>query len=99
MGNNAHKSFDGAIAAVAITGAQFGVEGQVADEGIERKVAVVAIVAVKVAAFLAAMNEIIGGIEIDDDFFGVLRKGLGAEFDERSLNVGVVGVDLVIVRG
>ena len=50
------------------------------------------------AAFLLAVNEVVGCVEVEDDFAVVLREALGAELNKCFLDVAMVRVNLVIVR-
>lgn len=57
--------------------AQIGHQQLLTAEDVERQEAPVAIVAVKVAAFLLAMHAVIGGVEIQDQLGG--RRGKGSD--------------------
>ena len=57
-----------------------------ATEHIERQVAVAAIVAVVEPALLIAMDEIVGGIEIEYDLLGRLRMCLEEDIDQKRLD-------------
>jgi hypothetical protein len=58
------EGFQGALAGVDVGLAQLGPQGDVAAEAVEGKVAVVAVVAVEEAAFLAAVDRVVGGVEV-----------------------------------
>lgn len=54
-------------------------------ENIQRQVTIVAVVPVKEPAFLFAVNRIIRGIKIQNDFFGRFGVSIKKQFDEQFL--------------
>ena len=67
-----------------------------ATEDVEWQVAVAVIIAVEEAAFLVAVQRIVGGIEVEDDLFGRLLLSLEDEVDEQALDCGRMVADLVV---
>jgi hypothetical protein len=55
-----------------------------AAEHIQRQIAVAVVIAVEAAAFLVAVQGIIGGIEVEDDLFGRRLLRLEEEVDEQT---------------
>ena len=53
----------------------------------------------KVAAFLRSVDEVVGGVEVENDFLRVFREGLGAELNEGGFECCMVGLNLVVVGG
>jgi hypothetical protein len=78
---------------------ELGREQVLAAEHVERQVAVAIVVAVEEAAFLVAVQRIVGRIEIEDD----LARGGGVaveeEIDEQALDRRRIVTDLVITAG
>ena len=91
-------SFHRARRGVGVRAAQLGRQQVPAAEDVERQVAVAVVIAVEEAAFLVAMQRIVGGIEIEDDLFGGLLVGVEEEIDEQAFDRRRVMADLVISR-
>ena len=69
----------GAIAGIALAIAQLGKKGNVSAKAVERQVAVVAIVAVKISPLLAAMERIVGSIKIQHDLGTLARNDFDSD--------------------
>lgn len=70
-GDDSLQGRDGAVTGVAVAGAKLRPHRPRTNEAIERQVAVGVVVAVEEAAFLLAMDETVGGVEVEYDFLGV----------------------------
>ena len=57
-----------------------------AAEHVKRRVAVAVVIAVEEAAFLMAVQRVIGGVEIEDDLFGRAAMGLQKQIDQQRLD-------------
>jgi hypothetical protein len=84
--------------AIDVRAAQPGGQQMTAAEDVERQVAVAIVVAVEEAAFLVAMQRVVGGIEIEDDLFRRLLVGVEEEVDEQAFDRRRVMADLVVSR-
>ena len=70
-----------------------------AAEHVKRQVAVAIIVAVEEAAFLMAVQRVVGGVEVEDDLLGRPVVRLEQQVDEQGLDRrGLMG-DLAVLRG
>lgn len=90
------KGFNGAFATIDFAFAQFGPEGDISTKGIEGKVAVMAIVSVEVSSFLMAVEGVISGVKIDDDFFALSGNGFDSLFNNEVFNRGGIGDDFLV---
>ena len=82
------------LVGIALAGAQFGRNRHFADESIEGQVTVVAVIGMKESPLLAAMKQIVCGVEIDDHLTGLLIGSADAFSDQQGLNLRVVRLDL-----
>lgn len=82
--------FDCAGARIDVQTPQLGAEQMPAAENVERQMAIAIVIAVEEAAFLMAMQRVIGRVEVDDDL--ALRFGVSIEKqrDEETLDRGAV---------
>ena len=67
-----------------------------AAEHVERQIAVAIVVAVKEAAFLVAVQRIVGGVQVEDDLLRRPAMGIKEQVDEQPLDRVAVVADLVI---
>jgi hypothetical protein len=70
-----------------------------AAEHVERQVAPAVVIAVEEAAFLMAVQGIVGGVEVEHDLFGRAAVRIEEERDEQALDCRRVMADPVIARG
>ena len=68
-------------------------------EHVERQVAVAVVVAVEEAAFLVAVQRVVGGIEVENDLLGRRLVRFEEEVDEQAFDRRAVVPDLVVARG
>src|SRR4029077_5252010 len=61
-------------------------ERDVAHKSVERQINVLIVVSVETSALLVAMKSMAHGIEIDDDFTGLLGQAPDSHFQEQRLN-------------
>jgi hypothetical protein len=88
----------GARRRVDVGAAELGREQVPTAKHIQRQVAVAVIVAVEEAAFLVAMQRVIGSVEIEDDLARRSPVGVEEEIDEQALDGAAVVADLVVAR-
>ena len=69
-----------------------------AAENIQRQIAIAVVIAVEEAPFLRAVQGIVGGVEIEDDFLRRALVRLEEEIDEQRFDGGGIVADLVIAR-
>jgi hypothetical protein len=83
--NDPFDLLDGAGAGVDVRPPELGGQQLIAAEDVKRQIAVTAIVAVKEAPFLAAVQRIVGRVQVEDDLLG--RHGMSVEeqVDRRSI--------------
>ena len=65
-------------------------------ENVERQVAIVSVVAVKKAPFLAAVQRVVGGVEIEHDALGLARLRLDVERGQQTVGRAGVEHDLLV---
>ena len=70
----------------------------VSAKGIEWKVAIMAVVSVEVGSFLMAVEGIVGGVKVDDDFPGFFRDRFDPLADDEVFNGSGIGDDFLIAR-
>src|ERR1700745_1253085 len=75
------QCFKAPFARIAFTIPQLGQERNVTAKAVKRQVAVGTIVAVKVGPFLAAMERIVGGVQIQHDLGTFTRNGFDSPLD------------------
>lgn len=97
--NDDLKCFDGAIAGITVARAQLRPHRPGTDEAIGRQVAVGVIVAVEEPAFLIAVDETVGGIEVEHDLFRVGLETRDGLTHQKPLDGGMIGGDLVDAEG
>jgi hypothetical protein len=83
-GDNTGNFLDRAGCAIGIRAAQLGRQQVPAAEEVERQVAVAVIITMEKAAFLVAMQWIIGGVQIKNDLFRCLLVGVEEEVNEQA---------------
>lgn len=96
--DDAPDLFDRAGRAIDVGAPQLGRQQMAAAEHVERQVAVTAVVAVEEPAFLIAVNEIVGSVEIEHDLLGRLRMRLKKDIDQQGLDRRRIVADLVVAR-
>lgn len=96
LGDDFFQGMDRAVARVAVRGAQLRPDDHVADEGVERQVAVGVVVAVEEAALLFAVQRIVGGVEVEHHLASVAPQALHAEAQQERPGPGGVEVHLVV---
>ena len=84
--------------AIDVGAPELGRQQVLAAEDIERQIAVAVIVAVEETALLVAVDRVVGGVEIEDDFLGRLLVRLQEQIHEERLDGLLVVTDLVITR-
>jgi hypothetical protein len=85
-----------APAEASIRAPELGCEQLPAAENVQRQVAVAIIVAMEEAAFLTAVQRVVGGIQVEDDPLRNPRMGLEEQVDQPPLDGGAVVPDLVV---
>ena len=93
-GNDLLQGIERAVTAITIRGAQLRPERDVAAKAIERQVTVVAVVAVVEAPFLAAVNAVVGRVEIEHDDLALACDGLHALAQQQRFDLAGVRPDL-----
>ena len=83
---------------VDVRAAQLGCQQLIAAEHIKRQIAVAIVVAVEEAAFLTAVQRIIGGVEIEDDLFRRLFMRLNEQIHQQLFDGRRIMSNLVIAR-
>ena len=73
-GNDPFQRFNRPVAGVAVARAQLRPYRPRADEAIEGQIAVVVVVTVEELPLLGAVDEAVGGVEIEHDLASVLRE-------------------------
>jgi hypothetical protein len=76
--------------------AQLSKKRNVSTKAVERQVAVVAIVTVKISALLAAMEWIVGRIKIQHDLGTLAWNGFDSTLDQQLLDLVGLPLDLVV---
>jgi hypothetical protein len=84
--DNTGNFLDRAGCAIGIRAAQLGRQQVPAAEDVERQVAVAVIITMEEAAFLVAMQWIIGGVQIKNDLFRGLLVGVQEEVNEQAFD-------------
>ena len=67
-------------------------------EDVQRQVTIAVIIAVKEAAFLMAVQRIIGGVEVENDLLRRLLVRLQEEIDKQGFDLGAVPANPVVAR-
>jgi hypothetical protein len=67
---------------IDVAGPQVGTEQVLAAEDVERQEAVVVVVSVEEPVFLVAVDQVVGGVEVEDEFLGCSSVGLDELLDE-----------------
>ena len=93
--NDFLERLDRSSGRIPVAGAQFGPEGNRADKGKERQIAVAAIEAVKETSFLVAVEWIVTGIQIDDNLFAMFGQTTHPLAQKGVLDRLVVATDLM----
>src|SRR5208282_5791510 len=78
LANSGHdllKGFNGPLAGIAFAISQLGQKRNIAAKTVQRQVAVVPIITIKVASFLAAVERIVRGVKIQHDLGALARNG------------------------
>jgi hypothetical protein len=83
---------------VDVRGAQLGRQQLIAAEHIKRQIAVAIVIAVEEAAFLMAVQRVIGRVKIENDLFWGRFMRLDEQLDEQTLNGRLIVGNLVIAR-
>ncbi|AGA25936.1 hypothetical protein Sinac_1557 [Singulisphaera acidiphila DSM 18658] len=83
-------------AGINVGGTQPGTEQVVAAEDVEREIAVSLVVAVEKAAKLAAMDRVVGGVEVQNDPLGGSAVGLKKEGNEEPFDLMGLTGDLLV---
>ncbi|MFT5412795.1 MAG: hypothetical protein ACI9NC_005547 [Verrucomicrobiales bacterium] len=89
------EGFEDSFGGVDVGLAQLGPQGDVAAEAVERQVAVALVVAVEEAAFLAAVDRVVGGVEVEGDDAAPARDAPDALVYEEVADAPGVGLDLL----
>ena len=89
---------DRAGAGVDVRPPQLGDQQVIATEDVERQVAVAAIIAVEEAALLAAVQRVVGGVQVEHDLRGRHLVRIEEQLDEQPLDQARVVADLVVAR-
>ncbi len=97
-GDDACHLLDRAGRGVDVGAAQPGSQQVATAEDIERQVAVAVVIAVEEAAFLVAVQRIVGGIQVEHDLLGRLPMRLHEQVDEQALDGAGIMADLVVAR-
>ncbi len=86
-------------AGVDIGLAQFGDQKMVAAENIQRQITIAVVIAVEEAALLFAVQRIVRGVQIENDFLGRAFVGFEKQIDQQLLDRRAVMADLVVKAG
>ena len=86
LADDARDLVHGAGRGIDVRAPELGREQVPAAEHVQRQIAVAVVVAVEEAAFLVAVQRIIGGIEVEDDLLGRRLVRLEEEVDEQALD-------------
>ena len=86
LADDARDLLDRAGRGVDVGAAQLGRQQMPAAEDVERQVAVAVVIAVEEAAFLVAVQRIVGGVEIEDDLRRRLAVRIEEQIDEQRLD-------------
>jgi hypothetical protein len=84
------------LAGIALAISQLGKERNVTAKAVERQVAVGATIAVKIGALLAAMERIVGRVQIQHDLGTFASNGFDFTLDEQLLDFVRLRLDLVV---
>ena len=88
-----------ASAGVDVGAPQLGRQQVVAAEDVERQVAVAVVIAVEEAAFLMAVQRVVGGVQVEDQPLRGLPVGVEKEIDEEPLDRACVVADAAVAMG
>ena len=83
-------------ASIDVGFAQLRRQEMAAAEHVKRQVAVAVVIAVEEAAFLMAVQRVVGGVEIEDDLLRRAAMGLEEQIDQQPLDHRRIVADLVI---
>ena len=67
-------------------------------EDVQRQITIAVIIAVKEAAFLMAVQRIIGGVEVENDLLRRLLVRLQEQIDKQGFDLGAVPGNPVVTR-
>src|SRR5580704_21924 len=90
------ECFNRALAGIPLAISQLGKERNVTAKAVERQVAVGTIIAVKIGALLAAMERIVGRIQIQHDLGTLAWNGLDSTLDEQLFDLVRLRLDLMV---
>ena len=90
------ERFDGARAGIAFAIAQLGQERDVTAKAVQRQVAVLAVVAVKIGPLLVAVQGIVGGVKIQHNLGALARDGFDAPLEQQRFDFVGLGLDLAV---
>jgi len=85
------------MSGILIRGFQFGQQQLLPAEHVQRQIMLAIVVAIEEPAILVPMKQIIGGIQIQNDFFGDLFRSLHKGVDEEPIDRFFAVVDLLIL--
>jgi len=85
--------------AVDVGRAQLGGQQMAATENVERQVTIPVVIAVEEAAFLVAMQRVVGGVEVEDDLLGRGCVRVEKQLHQQALDGSAIVSDAVIAAG
>lgn len=79
--------------------ARIGGQQMAATENVERQVTIPVVIAVEEAAFLVAMQRVVGGVEVEDDLLGRGCVRVEKKLHQQALDCSAIVFDAVIAAG